>query len=131
MSSGLGLARYAVCGVLTSGVYLLAGQFFALQFANAALSSSCAFVVAVVFNYWLQHRWVFALVTPVSRSLPKYALMVGTGLVLNAITVELLTPRLALVSAQLVAVLVVVAANAVLSFGWVFRTGRASDGRGA
>lgn len=126
MSRAGRLARYATCGILTTLVYLAAGHGLQVRLHHVVASSSLAFLVAVAFNYALQQNWVFASATPVSHSLPRYAAMVATGLLVNALVVGVLAPRMDLLWAQALAAAVVVLGNAVLSFAWVFRMLRAN-----
>jgi putative flippase GtrA len=114
------LVRYAVVGVLTLAIYLIIGQslnwFDVPVFAQASLS----FGAAVSLNYFLQKAWVFQDSRPTVSSLPKYVVMVLVGYVINLLVLIALSPRMPLLLAQLTAVVLVVASNALLSFWWVF-----------
>lgn len=120
------LARYTATGLVTLAVYLMSGA--AMQQAGLTIEvlAPIAFTSAVVVNYLLQKAWVFEDSRPVTASLPRYALMVGTGYVLNSVALGTLTPSLPLLWAQMLAVMLVVSSNAAFAFFWVFsfRRGR-------
>lgn len=121
--------RYAVVGVVTLGVYLVLGQLLH-RFEVPLLWQACvSFLGAVAVNYVLQKTWVFEDRRPVAHSLPRYFVMIAFGAAINLAALAILSLRWPLLLAQLAAVVLVVAWNALLSFCWVFvasaRTSRA------
>jgi putative flippase GtrA len=114
------LARYAVVGFLTLAIYLFVAKVAARLGMALSWQASTAFISAVVVNYLLQRSWVFADSGPVASSLPKYVVMISVGYVVNLVALEALAPRIPVTVAMLVAVVVVVISNALLSFAWVF-----------
>jgi putative flippase GtrA len=114
------LARYAAVGLLTLAIYLSVAKAAGRLGMTLSWQASMAFISAVVVNYLLQRSWVFADCRPAASSLPKYVLMVSVGYMVNLAALEALTPRIPVTVAMLVAVVVVVISNAVLSFTWVF-----------
>jgi putative flippase GtrA len=71
----------------------------------------------------LQRAWVFEDARPARSSLPKYAVMITVGYMINLAALTEFAPRMPLLLAQLTAVMLVVAWNAALSFSWVFLAG--------
>ena len=112
--------RYGVVGILTLGVYLLAGQALVAAGATATAIAALSFLSAIAFNYILQKAWVFADVRPVAASLPKYTVMTALGFVINIVALRLLVPVMPLVAAQLASATLVVLSNALFAFLWVF-----------
>jgi len=119
------LMRYAVVGLLTLAVYMaIAKAAGGLGLASTG-QVSVAFISAVAVNYVLQRSWVFADARPATASLPKYAVMICVGYVVNLFAVEALASRVPMTVALLAAVVLVVISNALLSFTWVFLNGDA------
>ena len=116
------LVRYAVVGLLTLAIYLAMGQIAHSLDLPVIWQASLSFGSAVTINYLFQRRWVFGDNRPMAASLPRYAVMIAVGFVINALALLALAPRMPLVVAQLAAGLLVVASNALLSFSWVFCT---------
>ena len=112
--------RYGVAGLLTLALYLASGAALQALGASLAWTSSLPFLLAVAFNYPVQRGWVFRDARPLRATLPRYLVMTGVGLAVNALVLLSFGPRLPLVWAQLMAVLLVVASNAALAFLWVF-----------
>lgn len=114
------LNRYAIVGIVTTAVYFGVGttlQFFGLSINLLAFFS---FTAAVIVNYIMQRLWVFVDSRPLAESLPRYICMVGIGYCMNGLTLMLLTPSASLLLAQFVALILIIASNAALSFWWVF-----------
>lgn len=116
--------RYGVAGLLTLALYLAAGAALQALGASLAWTASLPFLLAVAFNYPVQRGWVFRDARPLRASLPRYLVMTGCGLAVNALVLLSLGPRLPLVWVQLAAVVLVVASNAALAFLWVFCVAR-------
>lgn len=116
------LLRYAVVGLLTLAIYLAIGELARRLDLAVIWQASLSFGSAVTVNYLFQRRWVFSDHRPMAASLPRYAVMIAVGFVINALTLLALAPRMPLLVAQLAAGLVVVASNALFSFSWVFCT---------
>jgi putative flippase GtrA len=117
------LLRYAVVGSLTLAVYLAVGHVVRRLELPLPWQASLAFMAAVTFNYLLQRAWVFEDARPARSSLPKYAVMITVGYMINLAALTAFAPRMPLLLAQLTAVILVVAWNAALSFSWVFLAG--------
>lgn len=124
------LVRYAVVGVLTLAVYLAVGQGLHRVAMTAFWQGSLSFSAAVTFNYLLQRLWVFRDPRPTASSLPKYVVMISIGYVINGLCLIALYPSVPLLMAQLAAALLVILANAALSFSWVFLKRNDSDAAG-
>jgi putative flippase GtrA len=114
------LARYAVVGLVTLAVYLITGRLAQGLEIAMVWQASLAFTAAVTVNFLLQRAWVFADSRPAASSLPRYAVMISVGYVINYLALASLSPHLPLIMAQLFAVCLVVISNAVLAFSWVF-----------
>jgi putative flippase GtrA len=119
-SSTAKLARYAAVGFLTLAIYLVVGKTGERLGLATTWQVSLAFISAVGVNYLLQRSWVFADSRPARSSLPKYTVMISFGYLVNLLAVHMLAPRMPMTIALLVAVVLVVISNALLSFTWVF-----------
>jgi putative flippase GtrA len=119
------LARYAVVGFLTLAIYMIVAKAGERLGLPSTWHVSLAFISAVAVNYLLQRSWVFADSRPAASSLPKYAVMISVGYIVNLAAVETLAPRVTMTVALLVAVVLVIISNALLSFTWVFLNGDA------
>jgi putative flippase GtrA len=119
------LARYAAVGLLTLAIYLIVAKAGERLGLSITWHVSLAFISAVAVNYSLQRSWVFADSRPATSSLPKYAAMISFGYAVNLFAVEALASRVPMTVALLVAVVLVVVSNALLSFMWVFLNGDA------
>lgn len=116
------LLRYAVVGLLTLAIYLAIGELARRLGLAVIWQASLSFGSAVTINYLLQRRWVFGDRRPMAASLPKFAVMIAAGFVINALALLALAPRMPPLVAQLTAALLVVASNALFAFSWVFCT---------
>ena len=117
------VTRYAFVGLVTLGVYLVAGREVAAIGAAPLVQASVPFVAAVLVNYVLQRGWVFEDTRPVAATLPRYALMVGIGYLVNLGAFRI-SPFAVMLWTQLFAAALVVISNAVQAFLWVFATRR-------
>ncbi len=124
LPSATKLFNYTLVGVLTLVVYLGAGAVLQRAGLTIGLLAPLTFLIAVIFNYLSQKLWVFTDLRPVTASLPKYVLMTCVGFILHSLTLVVLTPRMALVWAQSVAIILVVTSNAIFSFFWIFSAKR-------
>lgn len=125
------VARYAAVGLLTLAVYLAAGHAARALGLPFAAEATLPFALAVAANYLLQRGWVFRDPRPTSASLPRYAVMVGLGCLINAMVLAWSPPQLPLWATQLAAAVLVVASNALLAFTWVFLRPDAPEARGS
>ena len=114
------LLRYAITGLVTFGIYLLAG--FLLDELEVPLVwlAPIAFTVAVSANYVLQKIWVFKDNRPVVSSLPKFFFMISVGYFVNSFMLATLAPKMSLILAQIPAAFAVILTNALFAFLWVF-----------
>lgn len=114
------LLRYGVVGMATLALYLALGRLMHSLEAPLFWEASLPFVAAVAFNYLTQRGWVFEDSRPAAASLPKYLVMIGIGFVINLLALLAFSERMPLLLAQLMAVVLVVASNAIFAFAWVF-----------
>ncbi len=98
------LARYAAVGFLTLAIYLLVARAAGRLGLALSWQVALAFLSAVVVNYLLQRSWVFADSRPASSSLPRYAVMISVGYLVNLVALEALAPRMPMTAALIVAV---------------------------
>lgn len=126
------VVRYAAVGILTLGIYLVVGEWVQRSGMHFGWQATLPFATAVICNYLLQRSWVFEDARPVASSLPRYAVMIVIGWMLNTLTLFALVSVVSLLLAQLLSALLVVVSNAVFSFAWVFldrvgKSGRSHD----
>lgn len=123
------LIRYALTGLVTLGVYLSLGHLLHRLELPLLWQACVSFFGAVSVNYVLQKTWVFEDRRPAAHSLPRYCVMIAGGAAINLAALAVLVHQWPLLLAQLTAVILVVAWNALMSFCWVFLTStRASHG---
>ena len=118
------LLRFGLVGVITAVVHY--GLLYVLvEYAGmqATLSSSVGFLVAVAVNYGMHYSWTFAAPVPHGRALTRYIVMIALGFLINGgamqAGVEILELNYLVV--QLLAFVVVIIWNFLVSSLWVFR----------
>lgn len=115
------IIRYAVVGIVTLCVYLIAGNALYKTGFSINVVATFSFTAAVAINYALQKIWVFQDSRPVVVSLPKYFIMTLVGYLTNSLVLNSSISQLfSLPVAQLIAASAVVVSNALFSFLWVF-----------
>lgn len=126
---GQRLMRYAATGITSMlthiGTLVLLTEGWS---ADPVVASSTGFCLSIVVSYVLQHRWVFAARTSHGRSVPRFLVVAGIGLALNAGIVALGTHVMGLHYAlpQAIALIAVPVSNYVLNGSWTFRDGTAA-----
>jgi putative flippase GtrA len=115
--------RYAVAGAIGTALQF-AVLIVLVQVAGvgAVLASTLGAVAGAVLNYGLNHQFTFASDRSHGRALPRFALVSGTGIALNAVVVAAM---LAFVSphylvAQVIATGVVLVAGFLANRAWTF-----------
>lgn len=118
------VAKFGIVGVTGTGVYYLTLMAFVEWMGvGVMLATSICFLLVVLQNYILHHRWTFESDSPHRKALPQFFAMSAVGFAINWIVmytgVRLLGFRYLLV--QLVAIALVVAWNWSISHLLVFR----------
>lgn len=122
-AEGLRLARFAVIGALTFLIYAAATELvLRLSGAGPTVAALPAFLFAVAFNYMAHRLWTFASVRAHAVALPRYAAMIGGGLVLSSAVVWLGAEafRLPLLGVQMAAAVLVAVYNYLVLSRLVF-----------
>jgi putative flippase GtrA len=83
------LARFAVVGVATAGVYLGLLWLVTAAGLSTVLASAPAFLIAVGFNYLMHKSWTFANDEAHARTGPRFAAMIIGGLIINSLILYL------------------------------------------
>ena len=117
------LLRFLLVGGCTALIYF--GLTFVLVEVGAigaSIASSLAYLFSICFNYLLHYHWTFQTVDPHVQSMPRYALTIFGGLVLNAVVMYCGTQWTSFhyILVQCAAALVLVCWTFLLSMFWVF-----------
>ena len=126
MNFSFQLSGFAMVGaVATVFQYVLMAILINYLGVSVLLASTCSYALSALLNYGLNRQLVFDSQTRHVDALPRFAVTVLLGLLLNAIlmylALNLLTKKW-LVSQVLVTLLVMVS-NFLFSKYWVFQTG--------
>ena len=79
-------ARYFVVGSLAAGIHLFVlSVLIELAAVNPSVASSVGFVLACLFNYILQHYWVFDAIGSIKVFFPRYVLITSITFCLNLV----------------------------------------------
>ena len=116
--------RFSVVGACTALLYygLL---FFSVEGLrmNATLASCIVYVIVVIFNYSLHHRWTFDAPGSHTGTLSRYLIMVSCGFIINGFIMHAGATEAGLnyLFVQTLALFVIVLWNFSVSLLWVFR----------
>jgi putative flippase GtrA len=123
-------ARFFISGGIAAAIH------FALLHIGVAvlgwegiLSTSVGFIVAANFSYLVNYHWTFKSTIPHRHAIPKFLLVAGTGLGLNALVFAAVHYGLGAhhLLAQVFATGLVLFWNFALQRAWSFAGGRASS----
>jgi putative flippase GtrA len=111
-----------VGAVATAGHYTLYILLVEFGIASPVLSATLGYSLGALISYWLNHRITFRSDRPHRSAMPRFALVVGTGIALNTALVALAYEafRLQYLLAQLFATMVVFLFNYSASRHWAF-----------
>lgn len=115
--------RFALVGTLCTAIqYLLLAVGVEWLGMNAVVASTLGYLVSAVVNYMLSRSYTFASAAPHSAVIWKYVLVLGAGLLLNALFMQLLHGYLEwhYGLAQLVATCVNLGSNFIAHRIWTF-----------
>jgi putative flippase GtrA len=115
--------RFLLVGALCTAIqYLLLAAGVEWLGVDAVVASTLGYLVSAVVNYLLSRRYTFASAAPHAELVWKYALVLGAGLLLNALFMQLLHGYLQwhYVLAQLVATCVNLISNFIAHRVWTF-----------
>ena len=114
----------AVGGAATALHYLILVALVQLELAGPVAASSIGFTISAAFNYALNRLLTFKSDASHVSALPKFALVAGTGLILNGAIIWLLlaTGMVHYLVAQVFATGVTLVWNFALNRLWTFRT---------
>lgn len=88
---GAQLVRFVVVGVVCTGLqYLALALGVELVGAPAVTASGAGFLASAGLNYLLNRRFTFGGVAPHARAIGRFVLVVGAGLALNTLFMQLL-----------------------------------------
>jgi putative flippase GtrA len=119
----LKLRRFAVVGLATTVVYLLAGYALVeLMGIGWLLGTSLAFALVILLNYFLHYSWTFGSVVRHRVAFTRFVVSSAVGFALNFVLIDFLIGVLSAptLAAQLAVVCVVTAWNFALNYLWVF-----------
>lgn len=115
--------RYLVVGAVTAGVYL-AAIVFATEIlgVNAVVAGAIGFLVGVPANFWLHRNWSFRSERKHIESIPRFAFVVVTNLLVNSLVLDYFVRRLGVhyLVTQLIAMPTLIAWNFIMLRLWVF-----------
>jgi putative flippase GtrA len=122
-------ARFFVSGGIAAAIH-----FAILHFGVSSLgwpglaATSAGFVVAAAASYMLNYHWTFKSTIPHRQAIPKFLLVAGSGLGINALVFAAMQQGLGAhyLIAQVFATGVVLFWNFVLQRGWSFAGGGAT-----
>lgn len=117
------LLRFALVGVMGTLVhYIVLVLLVELAGFSALWATSCGALSGAVVNYFLNYRFTFASQNPHRAALPKFLVLAGLGLGLNALLMALLLNLgLFYLLAQPLATLLVLFVNFFANKYWTFR----------
>jgi putative flippase GtrA len=118
------LFRYGIAGGCSAATHLVTLFLLVELFiVRPVVASTVGFVASIFVSYTLQRRWVFASSVANHVALPRFVLVTGVGLALNASVVfvgtEVLHGHYGVV--QVVALMLVPLSNYLLNSLWTFR----------
>lgn len=95
---------------------------------HGTVATSVGFIVAANFSYLMNYHWTFKSTIPHQRAIPKFLLVAGSGLVLNALVFAAVHFGLGAhhLIAQIIATGLVLFWNFLLQRGWSFSSRRAT-----
>lgn len=116
-------SRFSAFGAIgTIAHYTVLVSVVALLGESAVLGATCGAVVGALINYLLNYRFTFSSSLRHRDTLPRFLLMAGVGVLMNALIVGVLTAAgLHYMIAQVVATLTVLLINYLVSKKWIFR----------
>lgn len=120
------LLRFIVVGgVATAFQYVLLIAMVRSDALGPVAASGVSYVCSAALNYWLSHRFTFRSGQSHAVALPRFALVSGSGLLINQLVVGAAVHlgQLHYLVAQVAATLCVMAWNFVLGRLWTFAGG--------
>ena len=118
--------RFCVVGATTTVVYVtIILSLLKLTGLPLAPASAVAYLFAMVLNYLLQRNWTFVSKKKHSIAVPRFIFVHAIGIVINALTLQVLTVHVGLRYAvsQIVAVLLIAVWSYLALKIWVFVKG--------
>jgi len=110
-----------VGGFATALHYVLMAGLIALLGIQAVPASATGFAISAVVNYLLTARLTFRSKQAHTVTAPRFVVVAGTGLGLNALLLSLLLPGLHLILAQLLTTIGVLIWNYSINGLWTFK----------
>lgn len=119
-----GISFLGVGLIATAVQYLILLALVELLGWSAVVSSSIGYAISALLNYFLNYRYTFRSNSAHHRAFPKFAVVAGAGLVLNAILMELFINKMQIyyLLAQLLTTGIVLVWNFLANRLWSFRT---------
>jgi putative flippase GtrA len=115
--------KFVIVGVLaTATQYAVLVLMVRLLGADPVIASSCGYVISALLNYYLNYRLTFRSVQSHGRALPRFAVIVAIGLLINSSIIWLLSEQASLpyLVAQIIATAVVLVWNFGANKKWTF-----------
>jgi putative flippase GtrA len=116
--------RFVVVGGVTA-LFYYAVLVLLIEVLGAPVmpASAAGYLLAVLLNYLLHHRWTFRSTAAHGTALARFALMLALGFVVNLLVMGFALNTLSLhyLLAQTLAIAVIATLNFAMSSLWVFR----------
>lgn len=114
---------YACMGAVgTVGQYLVLVALVSSRVSGPVLASSIGMFIGACINYALNYRFTFRSTTGHHRAAPRFFLIAGVGLGLNAAGMAVLTPHLPYLIAQVLATGMVLLLTYTANSVWAFKS---------
>lgn len=119
-------AKFASAGAIGTALhYLILATLVSFLFFSPVVASTLGALAGAGMNYWLNRNYTFRSTRRHREALPRFIMLAGLGLTLNAFIVGLTTTAgLHYLVAQVVATCGVLIINFLVSRIWIFRQTR-------